>query len=249
MSGLWLGIDGALGAFSAALVASDDGIAERSGTTSGNDALERGLELIDEVLGGVALADLRAIAIGTGPGGFTGLRIALAYAKSLAFAANVPLVGVSSYDAVTATDVAGTHAAVVHGRAGIACARLRVASPASRTSPPTPETSEATDATDATDASRPYVETVVCGSYEAIADAFAACLPPGTHLPAYGAVAGVAPALGERGITVLAVAPSPTVPALAVVRRARSGTPGDPHALRADYGEAHYAERPRATAS
>ncbi|GAC1300992.1 MAG: hypothetical protein NVSMB19_08520 [Vulcanimicrobiaceae bacterium] len=232
MSELWLGLDGALGAFSAALVSSDEGAVPRVAVTSGNDALERGLTIVDEVLAGLPLRELRAIAVGTGPGGFTGLRIALSYAKSLAFAARLPLVGVSSYDAVSPPDVNEPHAAFVHGRAGIGCVRLRV-----RAHGP---------------GGGGWRERTVCGTYTVLADAIAAELPSGSTLRSFGAAEGVAPALGERGITVLAVAPHPIAPAVAVARRAlaahAAGTarrlpPASAHALRADYGEAHYAER------
>ena len=225
MSERWLGLDGALGAFSAAVLARDESVAPRVAATAGSDALERGLTIVDDVLAGEALRSFHAIAVGTGPGGFTGLRIALAYAKSLAFAADLPLVGVSSYDAVGDPCYGRTHATLVHGRVGIACARLRVRRP---------NTHEAGDGWD---------ETIVCGTYAAIAEAFAAALPAESALPCFGAAEGVAPALGERGITVLVVAPQPTFPALAIVRRAFDRIPASAHALRADYGEAHYAER------
>jgi len=219
---IWLGIDGALGAFSAAVVASDAAFAPRTAIAAGSDALERGLTLVDEVLDGLAFAQVGAIAVGIGPGGFTGLRIALSYAKSLAFAAGLPLVGVSSYDALqTATPEgdgpAGATVAFVHGRPGIACARLQMAG--------TPDH-------------------VVCGTYTEIATDLASRLPRGAVVRTVGNAEGAAFALGERYATVLSVPASVVVPALAVVRHALvAGNPGGPHALRADYGEAHYAEQ------
>ncbi|HMD02676.1 MAG TPA: tRNA (adenosine(37)-N6)-threonylcarbamoyltransferase complex dimerization subunit type 1 TsaB, partial [Candidatus Baltobacteraceae bacterium] len=170
MSALLLALDGALGAFSAALVARDGARLVRSAETSGNDALERGLLLLDEVLGGTPLRALEALAVGTGPGSFTGLRIALSYAKSLAFAANRPLIGVSSYDALEAEDAPLPSAAFVHGRSGLACVRLRTT----------------------------LGTRIACGAYEVLARTIAAELPPGSDLFAYGAVEGVAPQLGER---------------------------------------------------
>jgi tRNA threonylcarbamoyl adenosine modification protein YeaZ len=232
VSELWLGIDGAIGAFSAALLSSDERVPPRVAATTGNDALERGLAIVDEALAGVPFAALAGIAVGTGPGGFTGLRIALSYAKSLAFAAKLPLAGISSYDAVSPPKIDWTHAAFVHGRAGIACVRLRVRLPPG--------------------GGAGWRERIVCGPYAAIAEALGEELPRGFELRCFGAAEGAAPALGERGITVLAVASQTLSPALAIARRALAANAaggaqapfaGSPHALGADYGEAHYAER------
>src|SRR6202023_1676413 len=57
---------------------------------------------IDEVLAaaGLAISGLGAIAIGTGPGSFTGLRIGLSYAKGIAMASRCVLVGVPGFDAM-----------------------------------------------------------------------------------------------------------------------------------------------------
>jgi tRNA threonylcarbamoyladenosine biosynthesis protein TsaB len=51
---------------------------------------------------GARFEDLGRIAVGVGPGSFTGIRIALAAARGLALAADLPVVGVDSFSAVAA---------------------------------------------------------------------------------------------------------------------------------------------------
>lgn len=60
--------------------------------------------MIDAVMkqAGVALADISEIAVGNGPGGFTGLRIALATARGLGLALGKPVLGISSFQAAAA---------------------------------------------------------------------------------------------------------------------------------------------------
>jgi tRNA threonylcarbamoyladenosine biosynthesis protein TsaB len=72
-------------------------------------AMERGqaealLPLIEQVLAEsrVGLEGLDLLAVTTGPGGFTGLRIGLATAKGLALARGLPLLGISCFEAVAA---------------------------------------------------------------------------------------------------------------------------------------------------
>jgi len=60
------------------------------------------LSHLEHVLGegAIGIRELDLIAIGAGPGSFTGLRVGVATAKGLAFAANIPIVGVNSLQAV-----------------------------------------------------------------------------------------------------------------------------------------------------
>lgn len=86
--------------------------------------------LIDRVLtdAGVAFAEVAGIAVGAGPGSFTGLRIGMATAKGLCFAAQKPLWSVSSLaalalDAADATDLGSALVVpVFDARRGEVCA-------------------------------------------------------------------------------------------------------------------------------
>jgi tRNA threonylcarbamoyladenosine biosynthesis protein TsaB len=52
---------------------------------------------------GVSREELQALAVATGPGSFTGLRIGLALAKGMALALHIPLVGIPTLDALAAS--------------------------------------------------------------------------------------------------------------------------------------------------
>jgi tRNA threonylcarbamoyladenosine biosynthesis protein TsaB len=60
------------------------------------------MPMIDQLLTavGMTVGDVSGLAISAGPGSFTGLRIGMAAAKGLAFALDVPIVGVSTLEAL-----------------------------------------------------------------------------------------------------------------------------------------------------
>lgn len=62
------------------------------------------LTTIDDVMvkAGLTWPQIEAVAVGLGPGSFTGLRIGMATAKGLVTSADIPLLGVSTLDALAA---------------------------------------------------------------------------------------------------------------------------------------------------
>ena len=63
---------------------------------------ERLIPMLEEVLAeaGIGWSDLKAIAVGTGPGNFTGVRISVAAARGLALGLGIPAVGVTRLEAL-----------------------------------------------------------------------------------------------------------------------------------------------------
>ncbi len=203
-----LAVDAALGAFSAA-IACDNRLAASS-LEPGNVALERGLAIIETAFGrsGVAHSAIDRIAVGIGPGSFTGLRIAIAYAKSLAAAWDRPLVGLSSFDLLEMGGEFDDVLTVVQGRPGVISARRRRGGEARRAS----------------------------GRTEDVLSALLGHV--GRTLDVLGAPEDVLHALAERGIIVRCAEPRVTPAAAAAALLASTRAPEtSPHALRADYGE------------
>ena len=200
-----LGIDAGLGCFSAALFSL--GTEPKAVTLPGNTALERGMGAIAEL---VADTHVDRIGVGIGPGSFTGVRIAISYAKALALGWNVPLAGVNSFDALECGLKAGTDALLtaVHGRKGVVSVRLR-----------TPG------------------ETRRASGY--INDVFASLdpLPEAVLLTGNGAE-DVRSAVGERAKYVLIIPTAIEPAALAIAMLAAEREPARSlHEVRADYGD------------
>lgn len=98
-----LAIDSATNACSAALWL-DGGPGPRRYAAMRRGHAESLMPMIDAVMSeaGLSFAELDGVAVTVGPGAFTGLRIGLSAARGLALAAALPLVGVTTLEAVAA---------------------------------------------------------------------------------------------------------------------------------------------------
>lgn len=98
-----LAFDTACGALSAALWA-DDGVRAAVFQRRRRGHAEQLMPLLQRVLamGGVAAADIGAIAVTVGPGTFTGLRIGLAAARGFRVARRVPVAGFTTLEVLAA---------------------------------------------------------------------------------------------------------------------------------------------------
>lgn len=106
----------------------NDGTWSESDESAGQRHAELTLPSIDRLLqqAGVSLRDLSGIVYGEGPGSFTGLRIGCGVVQGLAFAADIPVLGVSTL--LTMAETAGQSQvyACLDARAGeVYCAAYR----------------------------------------------------------------------------------------------------------------------------
>jgi tRNA threonylcarbamoyladenosine biosynthesis protein TsaB len=102
---LILAIDAALGPLSLAVLDTTGGTAVTRREPLARGLAERIPGLVAEALGaaGAKVADLDRIVVTTGPGGFTGVRVGIAFARGLALVHGIPLVGVTSFAALAAS--------------------------------------------------------------------------------------------------------------------------------------------------
>jgi len=91
-----------------AVLRGDDVLAEVPGEAARSHAERLPGDLMTALdRAGLALAEVEVFAVAVGPGSFTGLRVGIATMQGLALAAQRPLVGVSTLDALTRVAAAG----------------------------------------------------------------------------------------------------------------------------------------------
>ena len=81
----------------AKLLANADLYLEKSHSNSLTPLIEQMLQHCD-----IQMEELNAVAVSSGPGSYTGLRIGLSTAKGLSYALDIPLISISSLDSMTA---------------------------------------------------------------------------------------------------------------------------------------------------
>jgi tRNA threonylcarbamoyladenosine biosynthesis protein TsaB len=114
-----LGIDTS-GLVARVAVAGGGGVTARMTTEPGKTHSETLLAAVRGVLdtAGIPIASVGLVAVGLGPGAWTGLRVGITTAKAFAYGLGVPIVGISTLDATAAgvTGYTGALAVIVDAR-------------------------------------------------------------------------------------------------------------------------------------
>lgn len=113
-----LGIDTSAAQCAVALIGAGDPVVERRPMERGH--AEHLFPMIEAVLGraGAGYDALTRIAVCTGPGSFTGVRIGVAAARGLALGCGIPVVGISRFEALAA-EAGGPVGVCLAGRGGV----------------------------------------------------------------------------------------------------------------------------------
>ena len=85
-------------------------------SVEGRDHAKRVGVFVDELLreNGIAPDELEAIAVGMGPGSYTGLRIGVSFAKGMCYGLQIPLVAVGSLDALAEVAIEDNEAGILN---------------------------------------------------------------------------------------------------------------------------------------
>ena len=96
-------------------IARDGEVVSLRESDEGRDHAKKVAVFVDELLRetGVAPDELDAVAVGKGPGSYTGLRIGVSFAKGLCYGLNIPLVAVGSLDALAEVAVEDHEAGII----------------------------------------------------------------------------------------------------------------------------------------
>lgn len=96
-------------------IARDGELVSLRESDEGRDHAKKVGVFVDELLHetGVAPDELDAVAVGMGPGSYTGLRIGVSFAKGLCYGLNIPLLAVGSLDALTQVAIEDYDAGIV----------------------------------------------------------------------------------------------------------------------------------------
>ena len=121
-----LGIDTS-SAMARVAVTRDTAVTARCSTERGKTHSETLLSAIRDSLetAGISFNSVELVAVGLGPGSWTGLRVGITTAKTIAYALSIPIVGVSTLDATAAgvTGYAGKLAVILDARRHEVCGR------------------------------------------------------------------------------------------------------------------------------
>lgn len=96
-------------------VARDGELVSLRESDEGRDHAKKVGVFVDELLRetGISPDELDAVAVGMGPGSYTGLRIGVSFAKGLCYGLNIPLVAVGSLDALAAVAIEDNEAGIL----------------------------------------------------------------------------------------------------------------------------------------